>query len=324
MFAAALTTVAVGFAVEPEEVVVWGDRFARWRRRWYVETEVHFAQPQRLLAESNREIDLVQVQLRMVLDCGDEGEITANMHEARCAIEDVGIVGVPVAPRASDPGVLHETDAALTGADVQLQVSAQGGVPDLDLEAVDGQDARARERAEDLRQLVALAVLPFHIDIPAPIHEGMQWQETGSRLFAMPTEQGTMGGTVVSHFLNAIGPDHYVIQSVGEGHLSNEGPVPVVDSGGLWSWLPGKIYRSETHGVAVLEKATGILTERVWVVRAELTPASWTTSLRGGEWFHSGRLRMLGRDERVDVGGTWVSRNGEDPPDRPAWVALPP
>src|SRR5262249_46085245 len=110
-----LWMVGAAFAADPaEEVIVWGDRFARWKHRWYVETDELFAEPFYLMALANRQIDLRGVQIRVVLDCDVDFVLTRASREVSCKIEDIGLVAVPVRYGATDGEVLQEIDATLT------------------------------------------------------------------------------------------------------------------------------------------------------------------------------------------------------------------
>ncbi|MEQ1567942.1 MAG: hypothetical protein ABMA64_20045 [Myxococcota bacterium] len=319
--------VVAATAGEPvEEVIVWADPFARWRQRWTVATEVHFAEPPELIGWHNTSLELLRMQLRMVIACDDTGALLPNLHEVVCEIEDLSIVAMPRVPRASDLEVVRQIDATLTGAQVQLQVSADGKVPNVDLEGIAEPDQRARERAE-LRLVVSRAMSAFHLDLETPVRDGMVWQEYGSRLFEMPSLLATRGGSVVTHYLDAVGPGMFVVQSIGEADVMPGTPVEfstVSSSNSVsdmprWYSTPSRHYRSVLTGVASIDRATGVMTERVWAVTAP--PTGPARNLQ----YSTGRLRMLGADERVDVGPTVVTTSADGRfPSRPAWVPLEP
>ncbi|MEQ1566210.1 MAG: hypothetical protein ABMA64_11280 [Myxococcota bacterium] len=328
-----LLVVAASAAEPAEEVVVWADPFARWNQRWFVATEVHLAAPFRLYGWNDTELELVRFQLQIVFGCQGTEELLPTLRETSCEIEDVAIVAMPRTHRPAELDLLRQLDATLSGARVQLQVSAEGRVPDIDLEGVDAPDLRTRERAEQLRQLVSRAVVPFHLGLELPVRDGMVWQEFNSRMFDMPSEHGSYGSSVVSHYLDAVGPDRFVVQSIGEATVRDAAPKEFATRTELtngqfdfpeWHTLPVDQYRSELTGVAVIDRATGILTERVWAVSGAPTPSSPSAHMNVG-WYSGGRLRMLGPDERVDLGATRVTEGPDDRPgEYPAWVPLAP
>lgn len=309
-----------------EEVIVWGDRFLRWERRWYVQTEVRPPKRQVLYGADNDELALAAYQVRAVLACDKDWPLGEQRWEVGCDVEDVSIVGMPITTGPHDDRVLAAADATLTGARLQLQVTAEGGVPDVDLEGLDERNDRARARAEQLRQILSRAILPFHLAIPLPVHDDMRWYENDSRLMSMPSGLGSGGGITLAHFLNELDPTWLVVQSIGEATIA---PVVGVEAMGPGEWdtidvinLPVDHYALEMHGVALVERSTGIVAERVWTVSGGLT-ASSPGAISGTPYFHAGRLRMLGQRERPVVGATYVAaRTGSDD-GRPAWAPLP-
>jgi len=311
--------------VATEEIIVWGDRFARWERRWLVATEVHFAGNFDLLAERNQQSRLARVQLRTVLDCDKDIKLLGRNWEVNCTVEDIALVGMVFRPGHDDLGVLREVDAALTGARLQLQVSGAGGVVNVDVEGLVPRNDRDRKRIEGYRQLLSRAILPFHLGLPPVIHDGAKWYEHDSRLLTMPSPAASGGGTRIAHFMNRY-HDHLLVQSTGEGIMR-----PVVGEDGFEVDQDGMVsindppvdsYQTTMSGVALFEPDTGIMVERVWTVDAGITAGSPNT-LRGFRYHHRGNLRMLGQQESPDVGKTYLARqNEESPGDAPVWPPL--
>lgn len=313
-------------ATATEEVVVWGDRLLRWERRWYVQTEVGYPLGVALFADKNREASLSAIQIRAVLSCDRDFPMGPLLEEVSCAIEDVGLVGLSRAATADGDAVLDELDATLTGAKVQMQVTPAGAVPYVDLEGVAAHDKRTRDRLEQLRQLVSRLMLPFHLKLPDVVRDGAQWQETASRLMSMPSETGSGGGSVVTHRMDLVG-DRFIVQSIGEGTIApTVGREALVDSGvqGMPDvrGLPVDIYELHLTGVAVIDRPTGIMSERVWAVYGGLT-ASSPHAPGDNPFHHLGRYRVLDDVERPDVGQTYLAGlDGKG--GLPAWVALEP
>jgi len=310
-----------------EEIIVWGDRFARWEHRWEVATEVHFAGPFELMAERNHQSRLAMIQVRAVFDCDKDIKLLGANWEVRCTIEDLGLVGHVFRRGHADERVLREVDAALTGAELQLQVSGAGGVVNVDIEGLVPRNDRDRKRVEGYRQLLSRVILPFHLGLPRVIHDGARWVEHDSRLLTMPSEFASGGNTRIVHFLNEY-HDYLLVQSTGEGLMR-----PVVGSDGLSvdpetgvvsiNDPPVDSYETTMTGVALFEPDTGIMRERVWTVDAGLTAGS-PNVLRGFRYHHHGRLRKLEPSDQPDVGKTYFARASEDDPgEAPVWVGLP-
>lgn len=308
-----------------EEVVVWGDRLLRWERRWYVQTEIEYPQGFALFADKNREASLHAIQIRAVLACNRDFPMGPLLEEVSCEVEDVGLIGLARAATADGDGVLAELDATLTGAKVQVQVTPAGAVPYVDLEGVSAHDKRSRDRAEQLRQLMSRVILPFHLKLPDVVRNGAEWQETASRLMSMPSESGSGGGSLVSHRMDLVG-DRFIVQSIGEGTIApTVGREALVESGitGMPDvrGLPVDVYELHLTGVAVIDKPTGIMSERVWAVYGGLTPSS-PHAPGDNPYHHVGRFRMLDDVERPAVGATYLA--SLDGKGLPKWVPIAP
>jgi len=308
-------------AVPSEELIVWADPFARWERRWHVQTEVDFAPMLLLLAERNHATQVDRLQVSAVLDCSKDIELLGHHWEVNCVVEDLSLVALVQRPGSHDLDVLQQADAALTGARLQLQVTAEGGVANVDLEGIGTRNSRDRQRVEALRQVLSRVILPFHLGLPQAIYDGARWQEYNSRLMTMPSSFGSGGSTRLAHFLDAH-DGMLLVQTIGEGTLL---PTMGVDSmsaepgtgpdGGMFIPRGEHVdaYEVAMHGVAVFDRDTGIMTERVWSIDGGLSAGS-PNRLRGLQYAHRGRLRLLGQGESPDLGATLVARPAPDAP----------
>lgn len=288
-----------------EEIIVWANPFLRWEKRWYVETEVSFAQPFRLMAYENREVWVSAVQIRAVLGCRNDGG-SRRLVEALCTIEDVGLIGLMPRRAITDARreVFDEVDATLTGVEVQLQANRRGTVPNVDLEGLSDRNQRTRDRAENLRQLMARVVVPFHLKLPKTIRTGSRWFDYDSRLLTMPSIQASSGGVTVAHFMNHH-RGNLLVQSVGKATVKIPGQtIHEVDGDGFDNYLEvgAQRYDMELNSVAIFEPDSGIMAERVWSVTANSTASS--TSTTPLSYTHVGMLRMLGDADRPVVGET--------------------
>ncbi len=308
-----------------EDIIVWGDRFARWERRWLVQTEVGFAPQHVLYGVTNLETRLNRLQMRVVLDCDKDIKLLGANWEVNCTIEDIGLVGIVQRRGRDDDAVLQQTDAALTGARLQLQVTAEGGVANVDVEGMVPRNERDRMRIEAYRQILARVILPFHLGLPPVIHDGAKWYEYNSQLLTMPASESSGGSTTIAHYLDEHA-GYLMVQSIGEGTMRPVVGIDClgVDSDGMVSICdqPVDSYRIDMHGVAIFERDTGIMAERVWAFEGGLTAGS-PNVLRGFRYSHQGHLRMLGQKEGPHVGTTYVARVKEDDPgDAPLYVPL--
>ena len=303
-----VAALAAALAEEPpadDEIVVWGDRFTRWEQRWWVETEVTFAEPFQLLAERNLESRLDAVRVRAALDCDRTTRLGAAREEVDCVIEDVALLAASSFPGRSDDAVLAEADAALQGARVQLQVDAAGRVQNVDVEGLTARNRRDAERIEGFRQLLSRVILPFHLALPDVVARSMRWEEPDSRLLSMPSTSGSGGSSRIVHTMTPY-EGLLLVQSIGEATLLPSVGVDSFSLEGGVATARGEAVASfalRMDGVAVFDPRTGVLLERVWSVIGERTAAGpAAVSARG--YRHTGRFRVLGDAERPDLGAT--------------------
>ncbi|MEZ4235823.1 MAG: hypothetical protein R3F59_06610 [Myxococcota bacterium] len=66
-----------------------------------------------------------------------------------------------------------------------------------------------------------------------------------------------------------------------------------------------RTFAGELSSVAVIDPATGLPSERVWVMRGRAT-ASSVGNMQGYSLFYSGKVRRLGANEAVSLGTTEV------------------
>jgi hypothetical protein len=235
--------------------------------------------------------------------------------------------------------VLDQIDAKLTGAAVQLQVDKKGGVTNFDLEQIAADNTRERQIKESLRQVLSRVMAGFHLRIPDHAQKSGQWVEYGSELLDMPSLTSSRGSTTLVHVVSPYG-NNQLVQTSGQGTISVFLPSPqtnedfsftdvdtspatvtrgdsggisgteeameamaesLLAQGGVESEVP-ITYEMSATGVALFERRTGIMTERVWACHGVPTASSGVIS--GAPFRNVGRIVLLGEDERPDVGPT--------------------
>ena len=214
-----------------------------------------------------------------------------------CRIEDIGVQAIVNENKkwSHSQDVLDEIDAKLTGARVQLQVRDNGRVTNIDLEdAPIPRNQRERQVHEALRQVLTRIVVGFDMKLrKANFLATGQWVENRSALLSMPSTTLTPASGLVVHQLNGY-KGHLVVQTKGEGQI-------IVDLNDGTSVN----YLSELSGVSIYDEENGYMTERVWSLVARQTASSFQEyGSTNANYSHSGLLRMLGEDEKVDVGPT--------------------
>ena len=232
-----LFALVLGALAKPaEEVVVIADPFARWDdTRWYVTTDVVHPVGWQLAANENLGAWVHAVQLEAVIHCRKDGRLGRRAFEVMCDVEDVALRAQPRSGQGGEgrsarlQKLMDELDERLSKASAQLQVKADGAVPSVDLEGLEARNEREREGIEVLRQLVARAMLGFHIRVPSDDQLGIEYR---SALMTMPGVRGSSGSSEVLHQrLQGQGP--VMVETRGRGMASLPLPsnIPTVRDG---------------------------------------------------------------------------------------------
>jgi hypothetical protein len=285
-----------------EEIVVWGDLFARWDdTRWYVTTEFALPFELTLARDENISFQTRELELRTIVACEKEWKLGKRRYEVACKIEDFGIQAA-IAERVVTEAdaeraqlVLNEVDAKLTGASLSLQVADDGRVPNLDLDGIDTDNRRQSEIQETLRQVLSRVVVGFNLKMQKynQLHEG-KWAEYNSTVMTMPLPpgvSGSMGSNMLVHHLNHY-RGHVIVQSIGKGMTSVE-----VEQGQMVN------FTTDFIGVSTFDDQEGFMTERVWALDGTSTASAFFAQ---GTYFNAGKITMLGDADRPDCRTTAV------------------
>jgi len=305
-----------------EEIVVYGDLFARWDgTRWFIATEVHLPLGTFWRADQNYVMRVQAYQIRTILACGKDWKLSGRKYEVSCAIEDIGLQAVvnesPKYKHAQ--AILNEMDAKLTSARVQLQVRDNGRVTNIDIEDMPKpRNRRERDIQESIRQVLTRIVVGFDMKLrKSNFLSTGQWVENRSALLSIPSSTLSPASGLVVHQLNGY-KGHIVVQTKGEGQI--------MEISG--SQQDQEInYTAKLNGVAIYDDDEGYMTERVWSMSAQRTASTYQEyGMTGGGYAHAGMLRMLGEEEKVDVGPTREVRTPKAgrKPDLPTWEPVLP
>lgn len=335
---------ALGLAVsaqEPQEpemsfsdvVIVWPDKFARWREtRWWVGMELLF--PPGIPMDdglANKNFRSIALQVKSIIACDERATLGRKRLEVACHIEDIALQSTSVDRWKKEKDkqlvqdVLDDIDAALTGARLELQVNERGAITNVGIEGLDTSNNRLRTRAENLRQILARLVYPFHMKLPKNgVKEG-HWVEYDSDLMTMPSGFTNQGSSMIVHYMNFY-KGYLLVQDIGAGMLitsplqraqdlgigdagfddptfddddddqapeiAREEPTQLAQLGN---------YKLHLDGVSIYNIDNGIMEERVWAMHGRPNAASATNNLR---LHYAGRIRLLGDDDKPDLGPT--------------------
>ena len=330
-----------------EEVIVYADDFARWDgTRWHVQTEVVIPMGITLARDANEGFQSYAMQIRSVLACDKEHRLSKRKWEIGCQIEDIGLLVTSLRQwrrdrdRARVQSVIDEIDAKLTGLRIQLQVDDHGGVTNIDLEGLETRTQRERTVEESLRQVVSRMVAGFHLRIPDHAQRSGGWVEYSSNLMQIPSITGSRGSVMVQHTVTRQ-EGLQIVQTVGKGGTTID--LPIIDHDYVWQSGPNgedagspqilglvrtegssveATWAMQAVGVAVFERETGIMSERVWLVTG-LPTASAGQGTQLPPYRNAGRLTQLGEADRPAVGPTrQVAPPGRPIDGLPGWVSI--
>jgi hypothetical protein len=301
-----------------DEITVYGDGFERWDDTWwYVETEIKMPYPVDFQASENHQFRSNAFQIRAVYHCEKTFPMGRKRHEVNCTIDNVGIKAMALELNNKHvQSILEELDAKLSGAKLELQVSADGRVDNIGIEGVPTRNRRESQILEMLRSILARSIAGFHMRLRKinPLNRG-QWVEYDTPLMRMPSFTSSMGASLLVHQLDVY-QDQRVVQSVGRGTITTE------------DWGVNN-FISDFNGVSIYETQNAIMTERVWSLVGTPSASSYVSVFDEPPGYaNRGRLRMITPDEYHTVGRTehvvMPEQNTpkKNPNGLPEWVSL--
>lgn len=310
---------------EIEKIVVISDPFKRWDgTRWFIKTEVGLPISMTFYADQNYEFFSNAFQIRTILACDKDDQLSKHKYEVHCTVEDFAI-------QAADAGnlktkaelqiaekrqakrkaqgkdaltetqqqrrehiqqILDEVDKKVTGASLQLQVNAMGRVTDISLEGVSHDSQRETAMYETLSKMMSRVIVGFDMKLQNYdfIEQGF-WVEHTSALMSIPIEDvATQGNSMLIHRLSTI-DGQLVVESRGKGVIS----FAINDNeDGRNSFL------TSFAGVAIYDSHDAYMTERVWVMKGVPTSSSYLEM----PYWNAGRIVQLKPDQKPTVGPT--------------------
>jgi hypothetical protein len=154
-----------------------------------------------------------------------------------CTIEDIGMLVTTLRhwrrekDRLLVQEVLEQFDAKLTGARIQMQVDANGGLTNFDVEGIAASNERERSIQETVRQIISRVMAGFHLRIPDHAQRGGQFVEYKSELMDLPSLTSSRGSSTMVHLVTPDRPQKglQLVQTVGEGVASVSIPTSAPD-----------------------------------------------------------------------------------------------
>ena len=256
--------------------------------------------------------------------------------------------------------VIEDVERRLEAGSIEININKKGKVFRVDVVGMEWDNVRSRRARERIRQLATDLAMGFSFQIPKK-WEGT-FGEMNSPLLRAPSVPSAGGSSTTSHAVSLLDgrtvvqsqgqglalvpntPWEFVSgdkvsgskaqdQQVegGGSNLSGEGSVGGTRIGGgtvrggatpVSSTPETRPYDVNLTSVAVVDPATGMLTERVWNVAGAGTPSA-VGSFQGVNLWYTGYIRQLTADEKPDLGPTqMVHPPGVKIGDLPAWEPM--
>jgi hypothetical protein len=261
--------------------------------RWYMAVDVHLPVKMWFNAEFNTDVRVVAFQVRSVVDCAPGVPEIRDIYEVACTLEDVALVA---AAHPGDAGlllpVLQELDGVLTGAELQLQVGADGRLRNVDLEGVRRSNRRLSERTENLRLMLARMVAGLDLRLPRPrTTEGDMWIQRRDTVLDTPSARGTAGGIEVVHRATMRGDGTLGIETAGRALL-------------MPADIEGNLYDTRYEAKAIFAPGIGLNYRRWTTVGTPTASSLIALGARGIDYLQKGEMQRLGPEEGHSVGET--------------------
>jgi hypothetical protein len=248
-----------------------------WRfddtHRYYIEADVRLGTAMVFRAATNQQVRMGEFRIRLVTTCRAE-VATKRSWDLLCSVDDIALRGTPLtSERGRAQSVLEEYDQNLTGSLVQLTLTADGRVKDVDLEGISKSRRRLSVIHETLRQIMSRTFAGLDLQLPRRgDDDGRAWVQVGSPTTSFPVNGGTFGAIDIVHAVNATAGDLVEVHSVGKGVLIPTDSSTGEDGGGAWT--------TTVQGWARFDTALGQMAERHYLVVA--TPTAGNGAAVGG------------------------------------------
>lgn len=186
-------------------------------------------------------------------------------------MDDVRLLGQPI---PQDKGqlalALKDYDAQLEDATLEVLMTRDGLIKRYDLIGIERSNRRRVQFEENLMIVVARALAGIDLQLPkGGIDKGRIWKQKSVLAMGFPSNQGTMGSSVLKSVVTATEANSVVITSEGEGLM---GSGVMIEIGGKTQ--PKTLYKMKMNGVARFDTATGSLLEREYLVEGVSTTSS--------------------------------------------------
>jgi hypothetical protein len=222
-------------------------------------------------ASENIDARMVMFRLDLVTTCTPVKDKGKKKVELVCTMDDVRLLGQAIPQDKGQLALsLKDYDKQLTGATLEVLMTRDGLVKRYDLNGIERSNRREVQFEENLMIVVARALAGIDLQLPkGGVDKGKIWKQKRVLAMGFPSNQGTIGSSVLRSVITATEPNSVVITSEGEGLM---GSGVMIEAGGRTQ--PKNLYKMKMDGVARFDTTTGTLLEREYFVEGVSTTSS--------------------------------------------------
>lgn len=220
-----------------------------------------------LMGEFNVQTRVVEVQMDAIVHCVPTFRGKA-VTEVACTFEDLALQIAPIQADESTkwPALVEELDQRWTQATVDMTLGTDGRLRRFDVEGVDQGDPRLRANFQTMRLFFGRLFAAYDLGLPPKGDDRGKgvWTQEGTVVTNLLSLTGSLGKVRVAHQITGTAGNNVAIASMGNGVITSE------DAGNV-----GNSYETVFRAEATFDSARGVLVDRQYLSRGELTASSY-------------------------------------------------
>jgi hypothetical protein len=251
-------------------------------------------------AEKNFEARVYKWRSNIVVSCAPEA-LGKKASALACTIEDISLQAMSIpADLGSLPAVLEDLDQKMTGAVIQVEMTNDGRIRNVDLEGIDKRHRRLNQIVETMRLVVARAMAVMDLQLPKKGDDKGEgnWPQKQTLVTSFPSTVGTLGSVRTVHEIVENKDDAIIINSTGKGIAGSGRMIQVAGQEQI-----ANMYDIEYAGQSVFDRKDGSLTAREYQLRGTVTSSSELSGAwKGMPYMQYSKLMRLSNSEKPNLG----------------------
>ena len=174
-------------------------------------------------AAENIDARMVMFRFDLITTCTPVKNRGKKKVEIICSMDDVRLLGQPIPQDKGQLGLaLKDYDAQLEDATLEVLMTRDGLIKRYDLIGIERSNRRRVQFEENLMIVVARALAGIDLQLPkGGVDKGRVWKQKSVLAMGFPSNQGTMGSSVLKSVVTATEANSVVITSEGEGLMGS-------------------------------------------------------------------------------------------------------